>query len=387
MPVAASLPATNVGRGDAEIVAQTADTLELRVSGTWQARLGLPALDQIRRRLTGTPRVRRLVMTAEGLGDWDSALLAFLLKLDGLCRAGKIQTDLSQLPDGVRRLLALATAVPERAGTARGGKPVDLVTAVGKSTLGKLAAIRDAMGFVGELAIAFARLLIGRARFQRSDLMLFIQECGAQALGIVTIISLLVGLIFAFVGAVQLRQFGAQIFVANLVAIAMAREMAAVMTGIVLAGRTGAAFAAQLGTMQTNEEIDALSTLGISPMEFLVLPRMLALVLMTPLLCVYANIVGLIGGWIVGVGLLEIPSAAYILQTQGAVTLTDFWIGLGKSVVFGILVAIAGCMKGIRSGRSAAAVGEAATAAVVAGILYIIVADGIFAVVLNLLGL
>jgi phospholipid/cholesterol/gamma-HCH transport system permease protein len=387
MPAAASLPATNVGRGDAQIVAQTADTLELRVSGTWQARLGLPALDQIRSRLTATPRVRRLVLTADGLGDWDSALLAFLLKLDALCRAGKIQTDASQLPDGVRRLLALATAVPERAGTARGGKPVDFVTKVGKSALGSLAGFRDAIGFVGELAIAFARFLVGRARIRRSDLMLFIQECGAQALGIVSIISLLVGLIFAFVGAVQLRQFGAQIFVANLVAIAMAREMAAVMTGIVLAGRTGAAFAAQLGTMQTNEEIDALSTLGISPMEFLVLPRMLALILMTPLLCIYANVVGLIGGWLVGALLLDLPSTAYISQTLGAVTLTDFAIGIGKSVVFGILVAIAGCMKGIRSGRSAAAVGEAAPAAVVAGILYIIITDGVFAVALNMLGL
>jgi phospholipid/cholesterol/gamma-HCH transport system permease protein len=186
---------------------------------------------------------------------------------------------------------------------------------------------------------------------------------------------------------VQLRQFGAQIYVANLVAVAMAREMAAVMTGIVLAGRTGAAFAAQIGAMQGNEEVDALSTLGVSPIEFLVLPRMLALVLMTPLLCIYADLLGMAGGWLVGVGMLNISSTAYLLQTQSAVTLTDFSIGIAKGGVFGVLVAVAGCFNGMRSGRTAASVGNAATAAVVSGILYIIITDAVFTVTLNVIGL
>jgi phospholipid/cholesterol/gamma-HCH transport system permease protein len=163
--------------------------------------------------------------------------------------------------------------------------------------------------------------------------------------------------------------------------------MAAVMTGIVLAGRTGAAFAAQIGAMQGNEEIDALSTLGISAIEFLVMPRMLALMLMTPLLCIYANAMGLLGGYIVAMGSLNVTSTAYLLQTQSAVTLTDFSIGIAKSVVFGALIAVTACLRGIESGRSAAAVGTATTSAVVSGILSVIIADAAFAVLLNIVGL
>jgi len=227
----------------------------------------------------------------------------------------------------------------------------------------------------------------GRARYRPSDLLLTMQECGAQALPIVSVISLLVGMILAFVGAIQLKQFGADIYDANLVAVAMAREMAAIMTAIVLAGRTGAAFAAQIGAMQGNEEIDALSTLGISPMEFLVLPRMLALILMTPLLCIYANVMGIFGGFLVGINTLSVTPTAYLLQTQSAVTLGDFAIGIAKGSVFGALIAATGCLRGLEAGRSAAAVGAAATSAVVSGILAIIITDAVFAVLLNILGL
>ena len=172
---------------------------------------------------------------------------------------------------------------------------------VGRETAALVQASREVVAFLGEVTIAFGRLLRGQARFRRSDLMLILQEVGAQALPIVSMISFLVGVILAFLGSIQLLQFGAQIYVADLVGIGMARDMAAMMVGIILAGRTGAAFAAQLGTMQVNEEIDALATLGLSPMEFLVLPRILALVLMTPLLCLYANLMGLLGGAFVGV--------------------------------------------------------------------------------------
>jgi len=173
-------------------------------------------------------------------------------------------------------------------------------------------------------SLAFLKLLRGKARFRRSDFIMTIQECGVQALPIVSLISLLVGLILAFVGAVQLMMFGAQIYVASLVGIAMVRVMGAIMTGIIMAGRTGAAFAAQLGTMQVNEEIDALTTLGVSPMEFLVLPRMLALGLMMPLLCLYADLMGILGGLIVGVGMLDLSVVEYINQTRASVSLNDF---------------------------------------------------------------
>ncbi|UCF33990.1 MAG: ABC transporter permease [Phycisphaerales bacterium] len=240
--------------------------------------------------------------------------------------------------------------------------------------------------FIGEATIALGAFLRGRASYRRSELMLIIQECGAQALPIVSLISFLVGLILAFVGAVQLMQFGAQIYVADLVGIAMVREMGAMMAAIIMAGRTGAAFAAQLGTMTVNEEIDALKTLGISPMEFLVLPRMLALILMMPLLCLYADLVGMLGGLLVGVGMLDITFVEYFNQTVGAVDLNDIALGVVKSAVFGVLVALSGCLRGMQSGRSASAVGVAATSAVVTAIVFIIVTDAIFAVVTNIIG-
>jgi phospholipid/cholesterol/gamma-HCH transport system permease protein len=194
-------------------------------------------------------------------------------------------------------------------------------------------------------------------------------------------------MIFAFVGAIQLKQFAAGIYDADLVAVAMTREMAAVMTAVVLAGRTGAAFAAQIGSMQENEEIDALSTLDLSPVEFLVLPRILALTLMTPLLCIYAIALGILGGVLVAANLLDVTTTAYLVQTKHAVQLNDLAISMVKAAVFGWLVAVTGCFCGIHSGRSAAAVGAAATSAVVYGILAIIVADAVFAVMLNILGL
>ena len=189
----------------------------------------------------------------------------------------------------------------------------------------------EMVNFLGETSVAFGRLLTGRASFRRSDLMLLLQECGAQALPIVSLISLLVGLILAFVGAIELKMFGAQIFVADVVGIGMVRVMGAIMTGIIMAGRTGAAFAAQIGTMQVNEEIDALQTLGISPVEFLVLPRMLALIVMMPLLCLYADLMGILGGIVVGTGMLDLSLTEYLNRTRESVTMTHLWIGLFHS--------------------------------------------------------
>lgn len=244
------------------------------------------------------------------------------------------------------------------------------------------------MGFVtflGEATIALGRCAVGRARFRRIDLMIALDSCGPKALPIVTLISVLIGLIFGFVGAIQLQDFGAEIYVADLVAISMAREMGAIMTGIIMAGRTGAAFAAQLGTMQVNEEIDAFRTLGFQPVEFLVLPRMLALMAMMPLLCIYSIALGIFGGALVGVAMLGLTPTEYWTETLLSVGLTDFAIGVVKSVAFGIIVAVSGCLKGIQSGRSASAVGDAATAAVVMAIVLIIVFDGLAAVVTTIL--
>ena len=320
------------------------------------------------------------------LTGWDSSLLTFLLKISDYCSKNSIIFDKDGLPEGVRRLIVLATAVPERKGARKTADHEPFFYRVGASAIDMWQSVLEILAFLGEASIAFFNLLVGKASFRRSDLVLFIQQCGADALPIVTLISLLVGLILAFVGAVQLMMFGAQIYVADLVGIAMVRVMGAVMVGIVMAGRTGAAFAAQLGTMQGNEEIDALKTMGVSPMEFLVLPRMLALILMMPLLCIYADLMAVIGGLIVGVGVLDIGLLQYINQTTAALKLSYFFIGIIHATVFGVLVALAGCLRGIQCGRSASAVGEATTSAVVTSIVAIIVATGIITVVCNVIG-
>ena len=291
------------------------------------------------------------------------------------------------MPEGVRALLDLAYAVGERKGARRAAKRDSFLTVVGKRSLDLLDVMRDGVSFLGSSTLAMIRFLTGRARFQGSELLLLIQDVGASALGIVSLISFLVGMILAFVGAVQLSQFGAGIYVANLVGLAMAREMGAMMTGIIMAGRTGAAFAAQLGTMRVNEEIDALTSMGIDPMEFLVVPRMMALMVMMPLLVLYADLMGMLGGMVVGVGMLDLGVFEYIEQTKRSVSLTQLNIGIFKGVVFGVLVAVAGCLRGMQCGNSSQAVGMAATSAVVTSIVLIIVTDGLFAVVLNVLGI
>ncbi len=367
-------------------IAVSGTTLTIDVSGDWLIADGVQPIDAVAKAMG--PSIHRASIMASGLGSWDSSLLVWMERVLAICVDRNVELDCSEAPEGARRLLALAHAVPARV-DARASRSTGFLplTWTGDEVYALAGHVRRDLAFFGEVAIALASLLRGRTALRRSDLLLAIQECGARSLPIVTVISFLIGLIVAFVGAVQLRLFGADIYVANLVTVAMVREMGALMTGIVLAGRTGAAFAAQISAMQSNEEIDALSTLGVSPIEFLVLPRLLAMVVMTPLLTIYANVLGMIGGLTVSALMLDVSAQAYLLQTQTSIYLGDFFIGVTKSVAFGLIVAIAGCLKGMQSGRNAAAVGEATTAAVVAGILYIIIADGIFAVMMNRLGI
>lgn len=362
-------------------------TVRLTVSGDWSIQQAQPTLGPLEHLALQGAAVERIEVDGSALAKWDSALLSFLFGLFSFCREHRITIDDLGLPQNARQLLGLALGGSQRGSSSTKAGAHNPVRQLGELLITKSKGMHQPIAFLGDTLLTLGRVATGRARFRRSDLFLMMQECGAEALGIVGIISFLVGMIFAFVGAIQLKQFGADIYDANLVAVAMFREMAAVMTGIVLAGRTGAAFAAQISSMQGNEEIDSLSTLGISPMEFLVLPRTLALIVMMPLLCVYANALGLIGGYVVAMGTLNVTSSAYILQSQSAVTLTDFTIGIVKGSVFGILIAVTGCFQGMQAGRSAAAVGAAATSAVVSGILAIIVTDAVFAVLLNVLGL
>jgi phospholipid/cholesterol/gamma-HCH transport system permease protein len=378
---------TPPARGEIRCERRADDTLLVHLVGHWTIRAGAPVVTEVYQQLDASPPVRRLAFEAQELTAWDTRLLTFLRQVLEASTHRQIVVDQQGLPDGIRRLLALAAAVPEREGARRGAARLSWLASIGTEVLAGWQGARDMLGFIGEAVLAGLRLVVGKARFRRVDLMLFVQESGVQALGIVTLISFLIGLILAFMGAVQLQQFGAQIFVADLVGLGMVREMGCVMTGIIMAGRTGAAFAAQLGTMQVNEEIDALQTMGIPPMEFLVLPRMLALMLMMPLLCVYADMMGMLAGLLIGTGLLDLSLVEYVNETRKAVHLVDCGVGLGKSVVFGALIALAGCLRGMQCGRSASAVGAAATSAVVTGIVWVIATDGLFAVITQRLGL
>jgi phospholipid/cholesterol/gamma-HCH transport system permease protein len=362
-------------------------TVVVRLVGAWRLRAGIPSLADLQGKIASAGILRRIAFDARELTSWDSSVVTFLVKVSELCRQREIPMDREGLPIGVRKLLDLAEAVPERKGARREVTEASFLERIGTSTLGLAASSKEMLAFLGEMTVTFFALLRLKARYRASDLFLLIQQCGAQALPIVTLISFLVGVILAFVGAVQLKQFGAQIYVADLVGIAMMREMGAMMTGIIMAGRTGAAFAAQLGTMKVTQEIDAFTTAGFSPLEFLVLPRVMALILMMPLLCLYSDFVGVIGGAVIGVGMLDLSWTTYFHETANAISLTDMFGGVFKSSVYGVLIALSGCLRGLQCGNSSSAVGDAATSAVVTGIVAIVVACGTFAVVFYILGI
>ena len=362
-------------------------TLLLRLSGGWKAQEGLPSASEALKEIKAATGVQRVTFDTSGLTAWDSGLITFLLKVIEVCTQSNIEVDTSGLPRGVKRLLDLATAVPEREGARRVSERVPFLAMVGNAAIDFWRSTIEILVFIGEVFPAFLRMIRGKARYRRSELFLIIQEVGVDALPIVSLISFLVGLILAFIGAIQLKLFGAQVYVADLVGIGMVREMGAIMTGIVMAGRTGAAFAANIGTMQVNEEVDALTTLGVSPIEFLVLPRMVALTLMMPLLCLYADLMGILGGMVVGVGMLGLNPIEYYNRTAEAVGLNNLWIGLFMGVVFGVLVSLSGCLRGMQCGRSSSAVGLATTSAVVTGIVSIIVATAIITIICEVLGI
>jgi phospholipid/cholesterol/gamma-HCH transport system permease protein len=343
--------------------------------------------EDVRHRLEATPLLQKIIFDSQQITEWDSGLLTFVKRLRRFCQEKNILLDSSGLPRGARQLLALAAAVPKKKDARKADKQLPFLVLVGNETVDFFLSAGKMLEFIGAATVAFLKLIRGEAMFRPRDMLLTIEACGGQALPIVSLICFLVGLILAFIGAIQLQLFGAQIYVADLVGIAMVRLMAAIMTGVVMAGRTGGAFAAQLGTMQVNQEISALKTMGISPMEFLVLPRMLALMLMMPLLCLYANIMGILGGMVVGVGILDIGFIQYYNETTTAVRLWDLGIGIFSGIVFGVIISLAGCMRGLECGRSASAVGDAATSAVVTAIVGIIVSTAVITIICNILGI
>jgi phospholipid/cholesterol/gamma-HCH transport system permease protein len=361
--------------------ASSNDTLAVTFSGNWLLGTELPGVEPVLEQLRQQPGLTTVSFTTGSLGDWDTGLITTLIAIHRSAMDRGIDFDTSGLPDGARRLLALAFAVKEREGARRQVANKRFFERVGESVLKTWDHSRQLLAFTGELVLSFGRFLRGSATYLRSDLLQYIQEAGAQAFPIVSLISFLIGMIFAFVGVMQLNMFGAGIYTANLVAVAMVREMAPIMTAIIMAGRTGAAYAAQLGTMKVNEEIDALKTLGMQPIDFLVTPRVIALVVMMPLLTMYSSLMGILGGLAVGVVMLDISLVQYVAQTMDAVELNSLFGGLFKSIVYGSLVAMAGCQQGMACGNSAMAVGQSTTKAVVMGIVLIVVSASVLTVI------
>ena len=366
--------------GEATLDFSGGDAL-LRISGDWilggSHTLSKEIIEQL------PDGVKRLSFEVSALGSYDSTLISMLLRIIKQVQSGGADIDFRSLPDSVVSMLGLAVAVPE-ADAKKTSKRIDSVNRVGVRTINIISNTTDYRSFFGDVTIAFCKLVCGRARMRGSDLMMIIQRSGPEALPIVALISFLAGLILAFVGSIQLAKYGSEIFVADLVGIAMVREMGAMMVGVVMSGRTGAAFAAELGSMKVNEEISAFKTFGISPIEFLVLPRIIALVLIFPLLTIFADVIGALGGLVIGVGMFDVSYEQYSSRTVAALNLVQISTGVGKSIIFGLIVACIGCRMGMACQNSSSGVGRATTSSVVQSITWIIVADAIFAVIFTI---
>jgi phospholipid/cholesterol/gamma-HCH transport system permease protein len=355
------------------------------LDGDWIARDARAIAGEAGRAGAALADAQAFAFDATMLGNWDSALIAFLWDLQTGAMERGLACDSSGLPASVRRLLDLIDA--DRSQTILGPARETVLAWLGWRAIGFWEETLAVTRLLGEVLLRGAAALRGRAKLRGVVLLTCLRDAGVAALPIVTIVNFLVGAILAFVGAAQLRRFGAGIFVADLVGISIVREMAAVMTATVMAGRTGGAYAAEIATMQGREEIDALLVIGIPIPDYLLLPRICALIAMMPFLYLYGCAVGLLGGFLVSVVMLDLTSAAYIVETRAAVSGTQWLIGLTKSIAFGALIAFAACRIGLRAGRSAADVGHAATSAVVIGIVGIIAIDAIFALCANALGI
>lgn len=363
------------------------NTLTVRFSGDWLLSANLPRATSVMDQLSGRTVLTGINFDTAELGDWDTGLITVLIAIRRAAEANALQADDGGLPEGARRLMRLAFTVKEREGARRQVRHKSFAERVGDSVIEVWERARELLTFTGELVMSFGRFFRGTATYLRSDLQHYIQDAGAKALPIVSVISFLIGMIYAFVGVMQLNMFGAGIYTADLVAVAMVREMSAIMTAIIMAGRTGAAYAAQIGTMKVNEEVDALVTLGMNPIDFLVTPRVIALIVMMPLLTMYASLMGILGGTAVGVIMLDISLVQYLAQTVQAVDLDSLFGGLFKSIVYGSLVALAGCQQGMACGKSAMAVGQSTTKAVVMGIVLIVVSASVLTVIYINLGI
>ena len=365
------------------------NSLEAAFIGDWflETEVEIPTIETVFAKLADGKNIKQLVFSTKELGRWDSLLMIELVSLINYGKKQNIAIDMTSLPAGIQGLMSLVYAVPEQAGGRHKQIQGTWLAVIGNAGLDLFKDTQALIIFIGEIALSIFALFRKKTSFRLVDFWLQIQESGPFALPIISLISLLVGLILAFVGAVQLALFGAEIYIADMVGLGMTREMGGLMAAVIMTGRTGSAYAAQLGTMQVNNEIDGLKTMGFEPMSFLVLPRLLALICMMPLLCLYADLVGIIGGALVSVSFFDIPLVQYLDRTAAAIHLKDLAIGIVKCSVYGVLIALSGCLRGMQCGRSASEVGDAATSAVVTGIVFIVISDSVMTLICNRLGI
>lgn len=306
-----------------------------------------------------------------------------VMKLNGIASELKIPLVFENVPKSVQELLDFLRVVEEPPQCAAQRKAPDFFTSFGIKTLFVAGQAREHVQFVGETTVGLFSLLANPKRLRMGDTITYMKRVGVDALPIVGLISFLLGLIMAFMSAVQLQQFGANIYVASLVALSMVRELGPIMTAIIVAGRSGSAFAAEIGTMKVSEEVDALITMGFQPTMFLVVPKIIASILVVPLLALYSNLFAIAGGLLIGVSTLDLTVNSYMLQTMNTLTIFDITWGLFKSAIFAVLIAVIGCFKGYQVRGGADSVGRATTSAVVTSIFLIVLIDSILAVILR----
>lgn len=361
------------------------NTLNVRLNGDYI----LYKNDAEKNALYGIARsrsVERIKCNTEELGKWDSSLLVIVFELMKISRERQIEFDLNTLPDGIKRLLNLSFSV-DRKPPKNAAEKIDFLEKFGNFILNLYSSFMLGLNFFNRSMRSVFRFFTGKATVRGVDFLFAIENCGYKALPIVSLISFMVGLILAFVGAIQLKLFGAQIYVASLVAISMVRIMGPAMAGIIMAGRTGASYAATIGTMQVNQELDALQTMGIPVIDFLTLPRILALTIMMPILSMFADIMGIVGGASVGTTMLGIPFEEYYKMSIKSLDLKNFLVGIFHGYVYGWVISLCGCFYGVYCGRDADSVGKATTKAVVASIVWIVITTGIITFVCQMFGI
>ena len=353
----------------------------VQIGGDWRLNERVPSWKSVfQNRMAMNVRV-----VSDDLGKWDTSLVLFLVHGRAWCAASKKQFHAEALPENLQALLRqvpVNSAAKPPVGASV--KPWELASNIAEKWADHA---QQSVSFLGECTLGFIGVAKNPRRFRWLDCLVEMQQCWASSLPMVSLVSFLVGVILAFQAAVELRQFGAAIYVADLVGLSIVRELGPMMAAFIVAGGTGARFAAQIGNMKVDDEIDALETVGISSVNFLALPRMLAVTVMMPILALYANVLGVLGGMFVSATMLNIPASAYWIETQNRVGFSDVSSGLFKCLFFGLAVGLAGCLRGIKCERSAAGVGTATSSAVVTGIMLIVLADALFAVIYNVLGI